>query len=147
VRFAHSPRVRRSTPTLALMNLRSLLATGCIFVFAVSHAAEPCVRVRAGDREVCMKFSEKEKVIARSYGVRLGMPYAQVKRELLRTGWKVDSDWLRAQDAAGREGDLICGSGYDAVCSAAFTRGDRRAFLTLSGTNPGSPLTTIDDHE
>jgi hypothetical protein len=94
-----------------------------------------------------MKFEKTEQELARSYGVRLGTPYAKVKRELVRNGWQIDRGWLRNQPAAHREGELICGSGYDAVCSTAFIRGERHAYLTLSGTNTGMPLIGITNEE
>jgi uncharacterized protein YecT (DUF1311 family) len=103
-----------------------------------AHASEPCVRVRTTSGHACMTFTQAERQVARSYGVDLGTPYAKVKRELLRKGWKIE---------AGRESELICGSGYDAVCSTTFVQGDRRAYLTLRGSNSGMPLISIMDHE
>jgi hypothetical protein len=94
-----------------------------------------------------MVFTQAERQVARSYGVDLGTPYAKVKKELMRGGWKIDWDWVRSESEAGRESELICGSGYDAVCSATFVQGDRRAYLTLSGSNSGMPLISITDHE
>jgi hypothetical protein len=94
-----------------------------------------------------MKFAKTERELARSYGVQLGAPYAKVKRELLRNAWKIDRAWLRNQSAAHHDRELICGAGYDAVCSTAFVRGDRHAYLTMSGTDTGMPLIAIAEKE
>ena len=99
----------------------TLLAVAFVFVVASwAHASEPCVRVRTTNGPACMKFTQAERHFARSYGVDLGTPYAKVKRELIRKGWKIDWDWVRSESEAGRESELICGSGYDAVCSTTF---------------------------
>lgn len=84
---------------------------------------------------------------ARSYSVRLGAPYSKVKRQLELKGWRVDAKWVQKQPEVGRVGELLCGAGYDALCSTAMVRGDQHAYLTLSGTNQGEPLVGIADHE
>ena len=114
-----------------------------------SHAggSEPCVQVRAEEGYACMKFSDEEKMAARSYGLRLGAPYQEVKRTLIHKGWKIDRVWVRDQPSMGPHRELLCGAGYDAVCSTVFLRGERRAYLTLSGTNAGTPLIAVEDHE
>jgi hypothetical protein len=130
------------------MSPHLFLAACCAFALASqAHASEPCVRVRTTSGHACMKFTQAERYVARSYGVDLGTPYAKVKQELLRKGWEIDWDWVRSESGAGRESELICGSGYDAVCSTTFAQGDRRAYLTLSGSNAGMPLISIADHE
>jgi hypothetical protein len=55
----------------------------------------------------------------------------------------LDQRWVRGQQAMGRVGELVCGAGYDAVCSTALVRQGRHAYLTLSATNPGYPLIHI----
>jgi hypothetical protein len=94
-----------------------------------------------------MKFSEAEHQMARSYGLRLGASHAEVKRTLERQGWKVDWDWIRDQSPPDESRELICGSGHDAVCSTAYVLRDRRAYLTFSGTNPGTPLIAVTDRD
>jgi hypothetical protein len=110
-------------------------------------ASGPCVQVRAENGHACMTFDAAEVKAARTYGLRLGTPYAEVKRTLVRNGWQIDRVWLRAQTPGRRGSDLVCGSGYDAVCSTAFVRAGRRASVTLSATNPGMPLVAVTDEE
>jgi hypothetical protein len=130
------------------MNLRLHFAAFCLAALPMSgQAAEPCVRIRTQNGHTCMKFDKAERELARSYGVQLGAPFATVKRALMRQGWQVDRAWLREQSDPGDGRELICGSGYDAVCSTAFVRDGRHAFLTLSATNTGMPLTGISEEE
>jgi len=92
-----------------------------------------------------MKFSKQERKEAAKYGLRLGEPYKSVKRNLTRQGWVVDRVWLeRERSGPLEDGDLICGNGYNMVCSTAFMKKNRkRLYVSLSGTNEGTPLYSV----
>ncbi|MDB5934973.1 MAG: hypothetical protein JWQ01_2317 [Massilia sp.] len=115
--------------------------------WAISAAhAEPCVKVRSGDeRESCMKFSAEERKKAAALGLQLGTPYAKVKQHLAKNGWSVDQKWIDANlMPAPIKNDLVCGSGWDAVCSTAFRKNRQTVSLLLSGTNEGTPLIGVE---
>jgi hypothetical protein len=114
--------------------------------FMSSAYAEPCVKVRNGnDGYDCMKFSSEEKKRAAKYGLRLGMPYKAVKRELSRNGWIIDQDWLREEESIySRKDGLVCGHGWDAICWSVYIKGQEKISMSFSGTNDGYPLTDVD---
>jgi hypothetical protein len=120
---------------------------GLLILASHASASGECVRVRAQNGYSCMKFSETEKQVARSYGLRLGASYAEVKRTLVRQGWQLDRNWVREQSSSGKKRELVCGAGYDALCSTAFVRRDRHAYLTFSGTKADTPLIGVSDHD
>jgi hypothetical protein len=127
--------------------LKKSLATLVLMGSALSSAyAEPCVKVRSGnDRYSCMKFSADERKKASVHGLRLGTPYARVKQHLVENGWSIDRQRMDENLAAEptKEG-LVCGSGWDAVCSTAFRKNHKTISLVLSGTNEGIPLISVE---
>lgn len=73
--------------------------------------------------------------LLKTLGLNEGQSYASAKTHLIGTGWKVDSTY-----AAAREGgetppygfkEVICGNGWQAVCSARFLRKGQEIMLTL----------------
>jgi len=119
----------------------------CIWLgFASALAsADPCVKVRQGESDACMRFSALEKRQAARYGLRLAAPFEANKQALLKHGWVLDRGGQADADSApGNDHELSCGSGWDAVCQAAFTRGDLMLSLTLSGVNEGRPLVAVE---
>lgn len=108
--------------------------------------AAPCVKVRAADESLgCMKFSAQERKKAAALGLQLGAPFAQVKRHLASSGWALDRRWLDQNQASAptKEG-LVCGSGWDAVCTTTWRKNRQTVSLTLSGTNNGTPLIGVE---
>ena len=122
-------------------------ACGMLIQLSQARAAEACVSVRTDTGEACMKFAPSEQKAARLYGVRLGSPFSEARQVLARKGWHIDREWVRRQPATPRDGELICGSGYDAVCTTAFVRHGRHAFVSLSANNDGMPVIGIGDRE
>jgi hypothetical protein len=64
----------------------------------------------------------------RKYGIKLKMPYAEARERMLRNGWKPDlaEAELRYQGNYRPYRDfpeILCGEGYDAICSAPFIKG------------------------
>ncbi len=108
--------------------------------------AENCVKVwndSGGDN--CMEFSQAERKKALQYGVRLGSPYKTVRKYLIRNGWTINQSRLKEESMERPlDGDLVCGSGWDAVCSTYFIRKKSAIMLTFSAANDGIPLTGID---
>ncbi len=96
----------------------------------------------------CMKFTPKEHRKAAELGLHLGDSYKSVQHTLTKHGWKLDRAWLN-ESATGplTDGELICGSGWDAVCSTAFKSGKVVLVLTFSGTNSGIPLIAVDQEK
>jgi len=125
--------------------MRVKVALGIAVCLASSTAyAGDCVKIRNGkDGYDCMKFSRAERNAAANFGLRLGDSYKTVKHVLGRRGWVVDPDWLKrifSYTGPLEDGELICGSGYDAVCSVAYTKSRKHVYLTLSGTDEETSL-------
>jgi hypothetical protein len=109
-------------------------------------SAESCVKIRSGDDgQSCMAFRAEERKKAAAQGLQLGEPYAKVKQHLLRTGWSIDQKARAANlRPAPIKDDLVCGSGWDAVCSTVFQKKRVTVSLVLSGTNEGTPLIGVE---
>lgn len=117
-----------------------------MFLFISTAHAEDCIRVSNArdDSFYCMKISQAQKRAAASYGLRVGEPYERAKAVLRKDGWVVDEAWLKGQSRnAQLDDDLICGSGWNAVCSTAYKRGHTTIYLVLSKTNVGTPLVSV----
>jgi hypothetical protein len=70
------------------------------------------------------------------FQVKQGQGYSVVKAMLLRRGWIVDGSYGNGQKPYGFS-EVVCGNGYDAVCSARFVLGKREILVTLK---PGKTL-------
>jgi hypothetical protein len=64
------------------------------------------------------------------FHLRQGQDYSVVKAMLLKRGWDVDTQYGDGTNPYGFK-EVVCGSGWDAVCSARFLLGSRRILLTL----------------
>lgn len=111
---------------------------------ASSAKPAPCVKMRSGEGYVCMKFSKAAIKTAGKYGLHLADPFIVVKQTLIQQGWQVDLAYS-SEDAPLDE--VMCGRGWDAVCSTAFKRGNETLYLTMSGTNEGMPLISVETAE
>lgn len=109
------------------------------------QAAAPCVKMRSGEGTVCMKFSASAIAVAEQYSLRLAEPYSVVKQKLAKQGWQIDHAYLSENSHhASAADEVICGRGWDAVCSTAFKRGNEALYLSFSGTNEGMPLISLE---
>ena len=87
-------------------------------------------------RDEVIPFDAAEIAAAEQLGVQLGAPYARVAAGLRERGWQVVAPDIEAADphVAGtpeRPG-LVCGEGYDAICSASWTRGSQCLWLSVN---------------
>lgn len=71
--------------------------------------------------------------------LKRGQQYSDAKAQLARGGWKVDSSDVEDLSPNPKTlygfGEVTCGNGRMAVCSARFLRGDREIMLTLQPKN------------
>lgn len=110
--------------------------------------ADACVKVRADESYVCMKFSSAAKRDAAKYGLQLGASFKANKQTLLKQGWAVDKYSLSEGSAeSSNGGEMTCGSGWDAVCQAAFAKDKLLLVLTMSAVNEGTPLIAVEAAE
>lgn len=73
--------------------------------------------------------------LLKTLGLKEGQSYASAKTQLIHKGWKVDGAYAptREEDETPPYGfkEVICGNGWQAVCSARFLRNDQAVMLTL----------------
>lgn len=62
--------------------------------------------------------------------VKQGQRYSVVKAMLLKRGWVTDGSYGDGSKPYGFS-EVVCGNGYDAVCSARFLLGKREILVTL----------------
>lgn len=71
----------------------------------------------------------------KTLGLREGQSYASAKTQLIQKGWKVDAAYASTHEAGEAPPygfkEVICGHGWQAVCSARFLRSDKAVMLTL----------------
>jgi hypothetical protein len=70
------------------------------------------------------------------FQVKPGQRYSVVKAMLLKRGWVVDGSYGNGSNPYGFS-EVVCGNGYDAVCSSRFLFGTREILITLK---PGKTL-------
>lgn len=73
--------------------------------------------------------------LLKKLGLKPGLPYVSAKAQLIGRGWKVDSEYvtLSSDNKPSPYGftEVVCGNGWDAICSARFLRDDQKVMLTL----------------
>jgi len=95
-----------------------------------------------------MEFSSAEKAWAAKHGLQLGASLKANKIALLKQGWVLDKGWLADGEAEPvQDKEMVCGSGFDAVCQTAFRKNTVTLVLTLSAANDGTPLVGVEEVE
>lgn len=101
----------------------SLVAFGLIFGAAPTYSDGRKERTNTSQLEWPVNSE------LRKYGIKLKMPYAEARKRMLRNGWKPNF----AEAEFGYQSnyrpykhfpEILCGEGYDAICSAPFIKGE-----------------------
>jgi len=71
-------------------------------------------------------------------GVTVGMPYAQAKALLLEAGWVAEAPDNEGDPSFAAHPEVDCGQGWDAICSAGFSRSNEAYGLVLTPTDDGN---------
>ncbi|GAB3361953.1 hypothetical protein GCM10027430_36080 [Lysobacter tyrosinilyticus] len=64
-------------------------------------------------------------------GLKSGMTYSTAKARMARLGWAIDTSEPVNWVAYPKTPEVLCGRGWDAVCSVRFTRNGEAVMLTL----------------
>lgn len=84
-------------------------------------------------------FAEGNRSLLKELHLKKDQQYSDAKARLLREGWKTDSSNVDESGPSPKApygfGEVACGNGWMAVCSARFLRGDREIMLTLQPRN------------
>src|SRR5262249_53893645 len=75
-----------------------------------------------------------------AYGIRLRMPYREARQRMIKHGWAPDSTepiarHTRAHLPYPALPEVLCGEGYDAICSGWFTKGSESRLLDVREVN------------
>ncbi|MCX2921618.1 hypothetical protein ORK51_15680 [Stenotrophomonas rhizophila] len=71
-------------------------------------------------------------------GVTVDMPYAQAKALLLKAGWVAEAPDNDGDPSFAAHPEVDCGQGWDAICSAGFSRKNEAYGLVLTPTDDGN---------
>ena len=86
--------------------------------------------------------------LAQRVGVQLQSGYATARAKLLGTSWKADSDWgkpgVGKQLAYRQYPEVLCGDGYDAVCTGRFEKAGQAILLTIDQRSSTLRVTSVD---
>jgi hypothetical protein len=82
-------------------------------------------------------------------GVQLQSGYASARAKLLGTAWKADSSRrefsVHKQLPYRRYPEVVCGEGYDAVCSGRFTKSGQAILLTIDPKTRTLQVISVDE--
>ena len=79
--------------------------------------------------------------------VRIGENYASARAKMLRRGWALDTEWgvsgVRKKASFSKYPEILCGEGYQAVCTGRFKKGESAILLTIDQFKKRLPVTYI----
>ena len=78
--------------------------------------------------------------LAKQLGLRVPLAYAKARDWMLEHGWRVDATSIPTVSDYPAHPEIACGRGYDAICSATFTKGTREIQLIVDQSKPGLPV-------
>jgi hypothetical protein len=98
------------------------------------HKAAKILAVAVGFFSACL-VEATPIALLKTMGLRAGQTYDSAKLQLTEHGWKVDATYASTHEAAEAPPfgfkEVICGNGWQAVCSARFLRDGKAVVLTL----------------
>jgi hypothetical protein len=75
--------------------------------------------------------------------------YASARLKMNRLGWQIDREWgvsgVHRRLAFPQYPEVLCGEGYQAVCTGRFTKGDSAVLLTINQFKKSLPVERIDN--
>jgi hypothetical protein len=87
--------------------------------------------------------------LAQRLGVQIQSGYATARARLLGTSWKADAGWGRSgvhgQLAYRQYPEVLCGEGYDAVCTGRFVKSGRAILLSIDPRTRALRVTSVDE--
>lgn len=88
------------------------------------------------------KFSERS-----AAEVQINERYASARLKLIRRGWRIDREWgisgVHEKLTYEQYPEVLCGEGYQAVCTGRFKKGDSAILLTINQFKKTLPVRYI----
>lgn len=115
----------------------------------VTHGSKVLVEERGQWQPAAAQQPGAPGTLAQRVGVRLQSGYATARAKLLGTSWKADSGWresgVHKQLAYRQYPEVVCGDGYDAVCTARFEKAGQAILLTIDQGSSALRVTSVDE--
>lgn len=85
----------------------------------------------------------------RSTKVKINDHYAGARLKLIRQGWQIDREWgisgVHEKLTYAQYPEVLCGEGYQAVCTGRFKKGDSAILLTINQFKKNFPVKYINN--
>jgi hypothetical protein len=115
----------------------------------VTRGSEVLVEERGRWQPAAAERTAATVTLARSVGVQLQSGYATARAKLLGSSWNADSargnSGVRKQLAYRQYPEILCGEGYDAVCTGRFVKSDQAVLLTIDQRTSTLRVTSVDE--
>jgi hypothetical protein len=86
--------------------------------------------------------------LTKAVGLQLQSSYAAARSRLLRSAWTADSTWgesgVHKRLAFQQYPEVLCGEGYQAVCTAKFEKNGTAILLTIDPKTKKLQVTSVD---
>lgn len=115
----------------------------------VTRGAEVLVKERGRWQPEAARPAPAPGALAQRVGVRLQSGYASARSKLLGTAWKADPS--RSEDRVHKQlpyrqyTEVVCGEGYDAVCSGRFVKAGRAIVLKFDQRTRTPHVISVDE--
>ena len=78
--------------------------------------------------------------------VKVGSSYAETRAYLLSNGWHTDDDWgFSGSSPFNQYPEVLCGEGYDAVCTGRFVGVSGALLVTIDQSKKALPVIYIEE--
>lgn len=115
----------------------------------VTRGSEVLVEERGQWQAAAAQRAAAPGALARRVGVQLQSGYASARARLLGMSWKADSGRaefsVHKQLAYRQYPEVLCGEGYDAVCSGRFVKSGQAILLTIDQRTSTLRVTSVDE--
>jgi hypothetical protein len=86
---------------------------------------------------------------AKAAGVQLRSAYATARGKLIGSGWRTDAAWgtsgVHAMRAYPKYPEVLCGEGYDAVCTGRFEKDGIAILVSIDPKSSALRVTSVDE--
>jgi hypothetical protein len=115
----------------------------------VTHGSKVLVEERGQWQPAAAQQPVAPGTLARHVGVQLQSGYASARSKLLAASWKAESGWgksgVHKQLAYRQYPEVLCGEGYDAICTGRFEKSGQAILLTIDPRTSTLRVTSIDE--
>ena len=89
--------------------------------------------------------TKEDVALAKAHGLKLGGSYSTNREILIRSSWKGSLETQTSSPAFKEHPEIYCGSGYDAICQASFSKGDKSLVITIDQNKKNLPVVHVNE--